>query len=135
MTDAQANSARTLLAALYQMDELKDPWDVDPRNAMGTRKTVLSDALRELRTHGAPGPLIRRILALSFYWMARYRIVSRQARGGQEDRRDITSVVSLMASTEHGVRQLVQLIADGRSERTPRRVDAAGRGHQVRRWR
>lgn len=129
LTEAQMSSARALLTAVYQMDEVKSPHPLSPRikgpedRASGT----VRDAIDELRTYGGPGPLVRQLLLLASYWLAKHRVVGRQTRGGQSDRRDITTVLSLMMSTEQGVRQLIAIIEDGRKGLHPRQVDAAGR--------
>ncbi|VXB05011.1 hypothetical protein [Aeromicrobium sp. 9AM] len=126
LTDSQITSTRALLTAIYQMDELQSGWTVQPRADLAKDTGFAADAVAELETVGGPGPHIRRVLALASYWLARHRVIARQTRGGQEDRRDITAVLSLMVNDEHGVRQLIAVIHDGRSGQAPRRIDAAG---------
>ena len=55
------------------------------------------------------------------------RVVTRQTRGGQDDRRDITTVLALMVRDKRGIRQFIQIIEDGRKGRHPRRVAAKGK--------
>lgn len=127
LTDSQITSARALLTAIYQMEEVQSGWDVQPRADRPQGTGYASDAVAELEVLGGPGPHIRRVLVLASYWLARYRVVARQTRGGQDDRRDITTVLSLMVNDEHGVRQLLAVILDGRAGRPPARVDASGK--------
>jgi hypothetical protein len=126
LSDTQVTSTRAVLAAIYQMEELKGAWSVDPRVSPGPIVRIRKMALSELELIGSPGPITRQILLLASYWLAKYRIVARQTRGGQKDRRDITTVLSIMANSEHGVRQLTAVIQDGRAGRKPARVDASG---------
>lgn len=125
--DNAAQAARSLLAALYRMPELDKQWSIDtaPGRLTNHRRAQLA-ALKELEDLGAPGPRIRCLVVLASYWLARYRVVPRQTRGGQEDRRDITTVIGLMTTSRHGVRQLYQIVIDGRHGRQPRQIDATG---------
>ncbi len=127
LNDTQAQAARSLLSAIYMMDEIQAPWSIDPTVSPGSVAEVRDRALKELRTQGKPSREIRVLLVQAGYWLARKRIVPRQTRGGQEDRRDITTILSLMANSEHGVRQLIQIIKDGRADLVPRRVTATGK--------
>jgi hypothetical protein len=127
VNDTQAQAARSLLTAIYMMEEVQQSWRIDPYNSTFKVSEFRAAALKELEETGRPGPKGRLLLALAGYWLARMRVVPRQTRGGQTDRRDITAVLSLMAHSAHGIHQLMQIVVDGRHGRFPRPVSATGK--------
>ncbi|CAM3733994.1 hypothetical protein [Nocardioides zeicaulis] len=127
INDTQAQAARSLLTAIYMMEEVQQSWRIDPYKSNFKVSAFRAAALSELEEAGRPGPNGRQLLALAGYWLARMRVVPRQTRGGQEDRRDITAVLSLMAHSAHGVHQLLQIVIDGRRGLFPRQVSATGK--------
>jgi hypothetical protein len=127
VSDTQAQAARSLLTAIYMMDEVQGSWTVDPYGEPESAQSIRDEAWKELRDLGGPGPTARLLLVLAAYWLARMRVVPRQTRGGQDDRRDITTVLSLMAKDKRGIRQFIQIIQDGRKGRFPRQVGRTGK--------
>lgn len=126
-TDAEADNVRRVLAALWQVEDLKDDWEVDDIGGLGSLKTLMTQATGEIALIGRPGESGRLLMVIAFYWMARLRLVPLQTRGGMKDRRKVGDVVTLMCRSEHGMRQLARLVQDARAGRTPVRVDPSGR--------
>jgi hypothetical protein len=127
LNDTQAGAARSLLTAIYMMEEVQQSWEIDPYNSTTTVSGFRKAALKEFEEAGRPGPNGRLLLVLAGYWLARMRVVPRQTRGGQDDRRDITAVLSLMAHSKHGILQLLQIVVDGRNGQFPRPVSPTGK--------
>lgn len=127
LTPTEADNARGVLASLYQLDDLKGPWEPDDAAGLGTVAAATSEALSEIAALKRPGEMGRLLMIVSFYWLTRYRVVPLQTRGGQSDRRKMTDVLTTMCRTEHGIRVLSQVIKDGRAGRPPRAVDITGR--------
>lgn len=126
-TETEANNARRVLAALWQVQDLNTgDWEVDDIGGLGSIRTLTTKANAELAAAGRPGESGRLLMVVAFYWLARLRLVPLQTRGLQKDRRSIGSVITLMCRTEHGMRQLAQIVIDARAARTPRRVGPDG---------
>ena len=124
VNDVQAAAARSLLTAIYLMEDVqKFSWDVKPYGLGKNAHKITADAWDELSILGGPGKTAVALLVHSAYWLARMRVVPRQTRGGQADRRDITTVLALMVRDKRGIRQLTQIIEDGPEGSAP----AAGR--------
>jgi hypothetical protein len=127
MTATEADNARRLLAALYQLDEVNGQWVTDDSAGLGSIAAARKKATAEIADTGRPGPDTRLLMLLAFYWFARYKIVPLETRGGIKDRRKLAEVMKLMCRTEHGVRVLAQTIKDGRHGVHPRAVGADGK--------
>lgn len=127
MSATEADNARRVLAALYQLEDLDGVWDADDSSGVGPLSAAVRAATAEISAAGRPGPRARLLMQLAFYWMARYKIVPLQTRGGQTDRRKITEVITLMCRTEHGIRVLGQVIKDGRNGVEPRIIGVTGK--------
>jgi hypothetical protein len=126
MSANEADNARRVLAALYQLDDLSGDWGTQDDEGLGDVRAALREATAEIVATGRPGPSARVLMLLAFYWIARYRIVPLQTRGGQADRRKIVDVLTMMCRTEHGMRALAQVVLDGRNGIHPRAVSANG---------
>ena len=126
LTGTEADNARRVLAALWGLADLRGEWEVDDAKGVGPLTKLRSAATAEIIATGRPGPSSRLLMVVAFYWMARLRLVPLQTRGGMGDRRKVTDVVTLMCRSEHGIRQLVQIVSDARRGRPPRRVDLHG---------
>lgn len=126
LTNTEADNARRVLAALWDLDDIRGEWNTNDTAGIGPLTKVRSAATAEIVAAGRPGPMARLLMVVAFYWVARHRLVAFQTRGGMTDRRKLTDVVTQMCRTEHGVRQLAQITTDGRRGRTPRRVDEHG---------
>jgi hypothetical protein len=127
LTAIEADNARRVLAQLFQLEDLTGDWSTNDTDGLGSLSAATRKSIAEVENTGRPGPHARVLMLLAFYWMARYRIVPLQTRGGQSDRRKITDVLTMMCRSEHGMRVLGQVIKDGRSGHEPRVVDIEGK--------
>jgi hypothetical protein len=126
-TDTEADNARRVLAALWQVEDLDGDWDIDDVGGLGSLRTLTTKATAEIAAAGRPGENARLLMVVAFYWLARLRLVPLQTRGGMKDRRKVGDVVTLMSRTEHGIRQLARIVEDGRAGAPPRRVGPDGK--------
>lgn len=127
MTATEADNARRVLSALYQLEDLKGEWSTDDTVGAGSISALTREAIAEVIATRQPGPNARVLMLLAFYWLTRYRVVPLQTRGGQADRRKMVDVVTMMCRTEHGLRVLAQVVEDGRGARAPRAVGKDGK--------
>lgn len=127
MGATEADNARRVLAALYQLDDIGEDWEPDDLNGLGSVSAAVRAAMTELAATDRPGPNGRLLMVMAFYWLARYRILPLQTRGGMKDRRKMVDVVKLMCRSEHGMRLLGQAITDGRNGVHPRAISADGK--------
>ena len=120
---AAVDTSRNLLQAAFAMDTLRSvSWSVDYD---AHPDELLQDAVDEL-DQGGPGRAACQLSAMGLFWMAVRNVARRTTRGGDPERRDITSVLALMIHSRHGMEVFRRLVVDGRRGVQPRRVSAGG---------
>ena len=81
---------------------------------------LLSDAIRELVQFGEKaGPATAELAALASYHLVggRTQLLARSDYGGRSDNTEPQQIMTQMARTDHGLRQLCQVVLDGRAGR------------------
>jgi hypothetical protein len=120
---SSVDASRNLLKAAFALDTLRSvTWNVDEE---ASPDQLLEAALEELDM-GAPGEAACQLAAMGLFWIATQQIARRTTRGGDPDRRDITTVLELMINSTHGMRVLHRVVVDCREGRQPRAVSARG---------